>query len=65
MRSTVVRKPYPQLSAKASDVAAMLGYSDIKSVYKLIREGKIKARKEGNTYLVRLDSVRAYLGMEA
>lgn len=65
MRSTIRKKPYQQLSAKAADVAAMLGYSDTKSVYKLIRQGKIKARKEGNTYLVRLDSVRAYLGMDA
>ena len=40
------------------------GYKDVKSVYGLIRTGKIRARKVGNTFLVILTSVREFAGEE-
>jgi uncharacterized protein YrrD len=45
-------------------VAEMLGYEDVKSVYGLIRTGKIRVRKVGNTFLVNLTSVREFAGEE-
>lgn len=55
---------YQQLTAKPAEVAAMLGYRDTKTVYGLIRTGKIRARKVGNTFLVNLSSVRKFAGEE-
>nr|WP_276310819.1 helix-turn-helix domain-containing protein [Bifidobacterium sp. SO4] len=52
------------MTAKPAQVAEMLGYSDTKTVYGLIRSGKIRARKVGNTYLVNLTSVRRFAGEE-
>ncbi|KAB8290100.1 helix-turn-helix domain-containing protein [Bifidobacterium avesanii] len=59
-----MRNDYVQLTAKPAQVAEMLGYSDTKTVYGLIRSGKIRARKVGNTYLVNLTSVRRFAGEE-
>ena len=52
------------LTAKPAQVAEMLCYEDVKSVYGLIRTGKIRVRKVGNTFLVNLTSVREFAGEE-
>ena len=58
------KNDYPRLTAKPAQVAEMLGYEDVKSVYGLIRTGKIRVRKVGNTFLVNLTSVREFAGEE-
>ena len=52
MAAIPTKNDYPRLTAKPAQVAEMLGYKDVKSVYGLIRTGKIRARKVGNTFLV-------------
>ena len=64
MAAIPTKNDYPRLTAKPAQVAEMLGYKDVKSVYGLIRTGKIRARKVGNTFLVNLTSVRELAGEE-
>lgn len=54
--------PAPHRQASASGGEA--GRKDVRSVYGLIRTGKIRARKVGNTFLVNLTSVREFAGEE-
>lgn len=49
MAAIPTKNDYPRLTAKPAQVAEMLGYKDVKSVYGLIRTGKIRARKVGAT----------------
>lgn len=64
MAAIPTKNDHPRLTAKPAQVAEMLGYKDVKSVYGLIRTGKIRARKVGNTFLVILTGVREFAGEE-
>lgn len=52
---------FEPLSVSVPTAAELLGFKDIKSVYKLIGQGKIKARKSGRIYLVNYASLKKYV----
>ncbi|WP_338323316.1 helix-turn-helix domain-containing protein [Bifidobacterium callitrichidarum] len=49
------------LSVTVAQAAELLGFKDTKSVYRLIREGYIRARKSGRIYLVSYASLKSYV----
>lgn len=53
---------YEPLLVKVEVAAKMLGFSDKKSVYGLIRSGQLKARKVNGRYAVNVSSIKAFAG---
>lgn len=49
------------LSVTVPEATRLLGFKDTKSVYALIRQGKIKARKSGRIFLVSYRSLVKYV----
>lgn len=45
------------VSVKIPEAARLLGFHDSKTIYRLIRAGKLKARKVGRNYLVSYKSI--------
>ncbi|WP_337646752.1 helix-turn-helix domain-containing protein [Bifidobacterium pullorum] len=45
------------VSVKIPEAARLLGFHDSKTIYRLIRAGKLKARKVGHNYLVSYKSI--------
>lgn len=50
------------ITVSVSEAARLLGVKDRRTVYRLIREGRIKARRMQRTYLVNYRSLRAFAG---
>lgn len=49
------------LSVTAVQAAELLGFKDTKSIYRLIHEGELKARKSGRIYLISYKSLKNYV----
>lgn len=49
------------LSVTAKQAAELLGFKDIKSIYRLIHEGELKARKAGRIYIISYKSLKNYV----
>lgn len=60
MRNSNIQELEP-LSVTVQQAARLLGLSDRKSVYALIRRGDIKARKSGRMFLVSYASLKKYV----
>lgn len=52
---------YEPISMNVADATKVMGFKDTKSVYNLIRKGKLKARKSGRIILVSYASIKAYV----
>lgn len=52
---------YEPISMNVADATKVMGFKDTKSVYNLIRKGKLKARKSGRIILVSYASIKAYI----
>lgn len=52
---------YEPISLNVADATKVMGFKDTKSVYNLIRKGKLKARKSGRIILVSYASIKAYI----
>ena len=55
---TYIRWP---LAVTVSVAAQLLGFKDTKSIYTLIRQGKIRARKSGRIFLISYKSLEDYV----
>ncbi|AIZ15219.1 helix-turn-helix domain-containing protein [Bifidobacterium catenulatum] len=49
------------LAVTVSVAAQLLGFKDTKSIYTLIRQGKIRARKSGRIFLISYKSLEDYV----
>ncbi|KFI96876.1 MULTISPECIES: helix-turn-helix domain-containing protein [Bifidobacterium] len=49
------------LSVTVAEATRLLGFRNCKSVYRLIREGRIKARKSGHIFLISYRSLKEYV----
>jgi excisionase family DNA binding protein len=49
------------LAVTVSVAAQLLGFRDTKSIYTLIRQGKIRARKSGRIFLISYKSLEDYV----
>ena len=49
------------LAVTVSVAAQLLGFKDTKSIYTLIRQGKIRARKSGRIFLISYKSLEVYV----
>lgn len=54
-------KPAEPLSVSVPEATRLLGFKDTKSMYKLIHQGKVKARKSGRIFLVNYASLKAFI----
>lgn len=50
------------ISVSVADAARLLGIKDRRTIYKLIHQGKIKARQMDRAYLVNYASLKAFAG---
>ena len=53
--------PCDPIAINVAEATKALGFKDTKSVYELIRRGKLKARKSGRIILVSYASIKAYV----
>lgn len=49
------------LAVTVPEATQLLGFKDTKSVYTLIRQGKIRARKSGRIFLISYKSLEDYV----
>ena len=56
-----LQTPYEPISVNVADATKLMGFKDTKSLYRLIRQGKIRARKSGRIILVSYASLKAYI----
>lgn len=49
------------LSVTVPVAAQLLGFKDTKSIYELIRQGKIRARESGRIFLISYRSLEEYI----
>lgn len=49
------------ISVTVPEATRLLGFRDAKSVYNLIHQGKLKARKSGRIFLVSFKSLTEYV----
>ncbi|MBT1166463.1 helix-turn-helix domain-containing protein [Bifidobacterium simiarum] len=49
------------ISVTATQAAELLGFKDTKSIYRLVREGELRARKSGRIYLISYKSLKNYV----
>lgn len=59
--ATILQASLTPLSVTVATAAQLLGFKDTKSVYALIRQGKIRDRKSGRLYLVSYRSLQDYI----
>ncbi|MBM6695536.1 helix-turn-helix domain-containing protein [Bifidobacterium pullorum subsp. saeculare] len=59
MKNSTALEP---VAVKVGVAAELLGLSDVKTVYSLIKSGQLRARKVGRLYLVSTKSIRALIG---
>lgn len=58
MSATVAPWNLEPISVTIAEATRLLGFKDSKTVYNLIYQGKIKARKAGRVYLVSYASLK-------
>ena len=58
---TNIKTNYEPISLNVADTTKVMSFKDTKSVYNLIRKGKLKARKSGRIILVSYASIKKYI----
>lgn len=56
--ATTITEP---LSVSVPEATRLLGFKDTKTTYKLIHEGKVRARKVGRIFLVSYSSLKSFI----